>query len=429
MRGRLALAFGWVSLAALACSAEGSKPVTHEDAGGGGHTLDSSVSVATGSGGALFPDGGPNGGAGGSMSCTPGGPDDDRDHDGFTPAQGDCDDCDPNVNPGAVEVATPANGVAKDENCNGVVDEVDPGCDADLALDDADPLKAAAALELCKVSKGAGDWGVVSARWVLPDSSPPTAEQDVKGSSFHLGHGILSHLGANVATRRGDRMLAISSGAARNPDEPGFHSLANFDKHYTSGLPDGFSADPGCGPGVPAKIHDGVALEVTLRTPSNAQGLSFDFNFFTYEWPEYVCDKYNDYFAAMLTTPGFAPANVSFDGQLQPVSVNDAFLQVCGCAGNPPGVCSAGVTTKKTFACPLGDTQLVGTGFGFDTEGKDHGATGWLRTTAPVAPNTQIVLLWTVFDSADGLLDTTVLLDDFQWTATPGSGSTLPVPR
>jgi hypothetical protein len=109
-----------------------------------------------------------------------------------------------------------------------------------------------------------------------------------------------------------------------------------------------------------------------------------------------------------------------------PVSVNNAFLQVCGCMGNPPSPCTAG---GKTFPCALGDLDLIGTGFGFDTTGgADHGSTGWLTTKAPVARNSQIVLRWAVYDSSDGILDTSTLIDNWRWIATPGvSVTTVPI--
>ena len=71
--------------------------------------------------------------------------------------------------------------------------------------------------------------------------------------------------------------------------------------------------------------------------------------------------------------------NIAFDKIGNPVSVNNAFIEVCGCLGNPPSPCQAG---GKSFDCPLGDLELVGTGFGFDScpGCQDHGGTGWLRT-------------------------------------------------
>lgn len=47
----------------------------------------------------------------------------DCDEDGWTPAQGDCDDFDPTVHPGAPKIC----GDRKDNDCNGYIDE---GCDS-----------------------------------------------------------------------------------------------------------------------------------------------------------------------------------------------------------------------------------------------------------------------------------------------------------
>jgi hypothetical protein len=163
-----------------------------------------------------------------------------------------------------------------------------------------------------------------------------------------------------------------------------------------------------------------VGLEVVLVAPTNAKGFSFNFDFFTYEWPGFVCSMYNDFFVALLLPfpMGQTDGNISFDSMGNPVSVNNAFLEVCGCVTNPPNPCQAG---GKMFPCSLGDMPLVGTGFGKDTAGSDHGSTYWLETKAPVKPHQQITVRWAVYDSGDGVLDTTTLVDNFQWIATAGT--------
>jgi len=406
----------------------------------GSSTQSASSSSAGGAGGAASSssgDGGDigfggqtstGGSGGGGVPCVPLGPDDDVDADGFTPNEGDCNDCDKYRNPNAVEVVNAPGEPAFDENCNGVVDEPpDPPCDDSLAIDSLDPLDGARAIDLCKMSTGFIDWGVVSAQWVMADGSPPPTGLE---SAFHLGHGLLTGFGPNNTVRRGAKLLALSSGTGRQPDDPGYQSVNGFQKGFTGQHPQGFPKEsPACPLTTTGEPNDVVALEVTIRVPQNAHGFSFDFNFFTFEWPGFICSQYNDFFVALLSPipPGQSDGNVSFDSQGNPVSVNNAFLEVCGCPENPPSPCIAG---NKVFPCPLGNIGLIGTGFGFDTAGSDHAATDWLKTQAPVKPGSEITMRWAVYDSGDGSLDSTTLIDNWQWIAKPGTEViTEPVPK
>jgi hypothetical protein len=428
-----------VPIALAACSANSPGNQFNQGGNGGVPSVSSATSSTTtsganGEGGAVFLDAGPGagGGSGGAApTCTPGGKDDDVDNDGFTPNEGDCDDCDPFSNPNALEVVATDGSKAKDENCDGTIDEVTPAttCDQGLDVEDLDPMTVPKAVELCKLSTGPKDWGVVSATWVLADGSPPDPANLV---NFHLGHGFLSYFGANVKVRAGERMLGLSSGSARNLDDPGYQSVSGFDKLYEGNQPMGFPKEsPTCPGTTTGEPHDPTGVEVKIRVPSNAHGFSFDFDFFTFEWPGFICNKYNDFFVALLspTPAGQLDGNISFDSLGNPVSVNNAFLEICGCEGNPPNACVAG---GKSFTCSHGDTDLIGTGFGFDTDtnNQDHGSTGWLQTTAPVEPGKDISLRWAVYDSGDGSLDTTTLIDNWKWLATPGiTVGTNPVPH
>ena len=419
-----------------ACSAN--SPGSDFSSGGGGASSVSSASASSstsgsggeGGGGILIDGGSAATGTGGMpVTCTPGGKDDDVDKDDFTPNQGDCDDCDPFSNPNALEVVATNGSKAKDENCDGTIDEITPvtTCDQGLDIADLDPMTVLKAVDLCKLSTGPKDWGVVSAAWVLADGSPPSA---ANLENFHLGHGFLPAFGANVKVRAGARMLALSSGTARNPEDPGYKDVGGFNKNYVGSHPTGFPKEsPACPGTSTGEPHDPTGVEVKIRVPSNAHGFSFDFDFFTYEWPGFICSPFNDFFVALLSPvpKGQLDGNISFDSQGNPVSVNNAFLEVCGCEGNPPAACSAG---GKSFSCALGDTDLIGTGFGFDTGGSDHASTGWLQTTAPVEPGKDITLRWAVYDSGDGSLDTTTLIDNWKWLAMPGiTVGTNPVPK
>ncbi|MFO0757866.1 MAG: putative metal-binding motif-containing protein [Byssovorax sp.] len=426
MRVRSSLLLAAFSISLFACSAVSKTNTFGQGGGGSGQGTTGSgnpsgtTSSGSGDGGDIGLGGAGPSGSGGStgMNCNSG-PNDDSDKDGFTGAEGDCNDCDANVNPGAVEVIAPPNPdgskpPAVDEDCDGQIDNIAPPCDDGLAVADNNAMNAAKAVELCQQLQDPKKWGVKSAKWVLPDGASAAGMP-----SYDLGHGILSGFGPNVNVQGGKRMLALSSGTARQPTDPGYQDVGGFDKGYTTGNPQGFPKEsPACPGTITGEAHDGAALQLEILTPTNAQGFSFSFNFFTYEWPDWICSTFNDFFVSILMPfpANQQDGNISFDSQGNPVSVNNAFLEVCGCFGGPP--CIAG---GKNFSCALGASKLLGTGFGADTAFADHGSTYWLQTQAPVQPHSNITIRWAVYDSGDGILDTTTLVDNWQWTATPGT--------
>src|SRR5262249_32680180 len=162
----------------------------------------------------------------------------DMDADGWTPADGDCNDCDPDVNPGAVDVLhTPDGGTPYwgNEDCKNKPGPP-PTCDDNLAIADLDPINAAKAIEICTSFTDPKKWGLKSATWTLPDGSPTSALipapfmslQDAL-DNYDLGHGILPSFGPNVKVQAGKRMLALSSGTARRPIDPGYIDVKGFD--------------------------------------------------------------------------------------------------------------------------------------------------------------------------------------------------------
>lgn len=332
----------------------------------------------------------------------------DLDGDGFSMAEGDCNDCDPGVGPNAAEMPTLPGEAPLDENCNGVLDEAPPLCDAGLPADDPSPLAAARALDLCRLSEG-GKWGVVSSAWVLPDGALPP-----KTPTYDLGHGILSGFGPNVAVRRGARLLALSTGAARQPVDPGYQDPRGFEKGYSSKPPEGFpkgsTSCPGVEPGAP---QDSIALELSLLVPQNADAFAFDFDFYSYELPARVCSRYSDLFVALQSPPpaGVADGNIALDAFGNAISVNTAQFNVCACSGGPP--CDV---QGRELLCALGSSELFGTGFGADlSHDGDHAATGWLTAESEVQPGSAIRLRFAVQDAEDAANDSTVLLDHFRW--------------
>jgi len=97
----------------------------------------------------------------------------DHDGDGFSGADGDCNDCDKNINPGTFDVV--GNGV--DEDCSGTPDDEPTNCDGNLKIDSLDGFDGAKAMDLCRktTTMATGKlrtWGVTSAKYMLPDGLP-----------------------------------------------------------------------------------------------------------------------------------------------------------------------------------------------------------------------------------------------------------------
>lgn len=380
-----------------------------------------------GSGTAGFVDvGGSFVGSGGSGGSTQGscvqtdGVDDDG--DGFLDAE-DCNECDPNVNPGAVEVvATPnMDGTVPepaDEDCDGVVDNVLPACDSGLALGSPDPYAGAQAIELCQKATAADKkWGVLDALYVRADGSnaaPPDPRQ----------WGIKPKFGSNVNVQGGERMLVLSAGYARDASDPDACGSQTCTSNYGGTPPSGFPQDvPNCSGSL--AINDDVALQLKVRTPKNATGYSFNFKFYSFEFPEWICTSFNDQFIALVNPPppGSINGNVSFDKNTNPVSVNIAFFDVCDPASSSDWAanCFGGCPPVPSPYCPAGTAELQGTGFGEWDFGSYAGGTSWLQTQVPVTGGSEIQIRFAIWDTGDQALDSTALVDNFQWIANGGT--------
>ena len=366
------------------------------------------------------------GSAGGSEpTCDPGSMNDDHDLDGFSEMQGDCNDCDPNVGPNAMEVSTPSETPA-DEDCDGLIDEPAPTCDANLALGSQDAVEAARALDICEAAGAQASWGLVSAAYVRADGTAVQAA---------LSTGLLAAFGDNIVPRVGARMLGLSSGHARDAQDANACGSKSCATLGPGNPPAGFpQAVPGCG-APPTMINDDIGLEIVLRAPANAYGLAFDFAFLSFEYPGYVCTPVNDQFVALVdpAPQGSVNGNISFDGNGNTVSINTGFLGHCDPATITEFASTCALLGNTQCPdppnpyCPFGSSFLMGTGF--DTWHGYAGATGWLTTTAPVSPNQDLSLRFAIWDTTDSSFDSTVLIDDFRWLATPASIVTTPVPE
>ena len=335
----------------------------------------------------------------------------DGDLDGYA-REDDCDDANAQVNPGALEL--PGDGL--DNDCDGVKDDAPAECDTGLSLASADALDFARSLGICRTTKPDAKgkerrWGVISATLETTDG---------KGAPMPRQYGVQPRWGSNVLPRAGGSLVALSTGAARTPDQPDYKAFPKG-VDATSNVNEPPSGWPKNTKGCPASsrktAQDSVVLHLVVRVPTNVDAFQFDFDFYTSEYVEYVCQAYNDTFVAILSSkaalPASADGNVSFTGDGDPVNVNSGFF----------GACSPDSWLGKSFDCPLGTRELVGTGFDATpsslTSPARNGATGWLRTTAKVVAGEEIDLRFMIWNTGDHWLQSSVLLDAFRWEPAP----------
>ncbi len=344
--------------------------------------------------------------------------------------------------PGATCVPNPSNYDVPGNNCDddgdGTVDNP-PTCDTSLApTGSAEDF--AKSMGICTKASDKG-YGLVSATFTrgYNRTDAPKAEQ----------HGILPKFGNVIKPREGGSLGVLSTGYAREYDGSGTEPFGGVVKSGSSVRFNGKDwynfgrAEPGkpgngkAPPGFPKPasgckqenaVNDVISLKLELKAPPNAGGIRFDFNFYSGEWPAYICSPFNDGFIAYLSAKGFnggTPDNMSFDKDNNPVSVNNGFFDRC--TSNFQTGCAPDSERKATAACPGGTNELAGTGFGIEgawcspyqggssAKSTNGGATGWLTSQAPVQAGETFTLELMIWDTGDAVLDSSVLLDNFSW--------------
>jgi Ca-activated chloride channel family protein len=149
------------------------------------------------------------------------------------------------------------------------------------------------------------------------------------------------------------------------------------------------------------RVYDLHGVRFELTAPPRARSFSFDFNFFSSEYPEYVNQNFNDTFYAVIeaaSTNNGQSTNIAFDANNNSIEVDNNYFQ------NP-------------------FHPIPNKGTGFDA----HGSTGWLRTSWPIRGGERITLTFSIHDEGDGIYDSLVILDNFQWHEYDAVGTTDPL--
>jgi hypothetical protein len=142
------------------------------------------------------------------------------------------------------------------------------------------------------------------------------------------------------------------------------------------------------------EANDMIWFQFQVPVPGGTHGFSFDFAYFSAEFPEFVDTSFNDVFAVWAASETYT-GNLCF--------IND---QPCTVTALANSVQFEGM-----------DPEMVGTGF----EGMSYGdtplaqSTGWFQAKGSAAPGEMLQLTFALFDMGDSIYDTLVLLDNFAW--------------
>lgn len=392
----------------------------------------------------------------------------DLDNDGYTRGQGDC--CDSvescnvkidcpanmqcyispddlaNIHPGAYD--DPTDHI--DNNCDGILDDGSgtpattyQSCSENAKLFDGqltpnDALLLAQAMDICD--------GLISAELLQADGSPlpKTGNATICGKnpvispaeqvrvSESLG-GIVKPVDFQVENVTNRTMAILSSGKAEGNSNKAESDCVGTEVNapkvfldaHSGVLPSSTVCDV---QRQDTRANDSIMLRLKLKAPEYARGFSFQFKFFSKEYPSDVCGNFNDFFLALVDSPTNtaipADHNVAFDQNKDPVSVNNAFFTECD-----KNACKK---AKGCSSCEGGTSLLKGY---FDAT--KSGATGWLKTSVPVSPNEEFTLDLVIFDAGEKsgtttngyghLKDSLVLLDAFAWSTSTTKLITYPI--
>lgn len=153
--------------------------------------------------------------------------------------------------------------------------------------------------------------------------------------------------------------------------------------------------------------NDLAFLSLSAEVPENTFGFTYDFAFFSVEYPGFYQTQYNDMYVAWLESEGWT-GNISFDELGAPISLNAGFLDF----KDAPNI----------YDCPAPceAPELAG------TAAENHAGTRWLTSNAPVVPGETIEVYFAIFDLADTALDSAVMLDNWLWTCEGSPPVTIP---
>ncbi len=385
----------------------------------------------------------------------------DCDHDGYTVAQGDCNDNDPLINPDAYDFI----GDNIDNDCDGVIDDPVVVCNTIPVMAPGTPLDFARTADLCgqkaPTHTGKPFDPVINAVWGEV-SGYGTGQTLWTSMTKPEQISIVSSFGGNKP-QLGPTMFGLSNGpwgATAPRTSPALDPVGFNLTDACSDIPllgDDCLALTGNMSASGVSVQDWAELTLYIAVPVNVGGMTFDFSFFSSEFNQWWQSSANDAFFALVTSDTIKGANVAKDSHGFAITVNSGFFELCPEFPGPSGVeenqaleqC-VGLDGSSAVPGTLAGTGYDGAGSSLDAagatdtvlsvEGQEYvygGGTGWLTASFPVTPSTattaqKLELRLVIMDTFDGIKDSMVVIDHFTWlppSAAPASAGVTRPPK
>jgi hypothetical protein len=192
-------------------------------------------------------------------------------------------------------------------------------------------------------------------------------------------------------------------------------------------------------------IYDVVEWRMVLTAPEVAKAFRFKYVFFSEEYDDFISTAYNDKFYVILEAGSTNEGNatvINFTDCREP-SVYWDFICEAGDQACEEGQKYCYIAINSAYSdccwynsCPDGyswdvGTDITGTGYECATSSMEDSnlkgsSTGWLQTSWPIDGGETFAITFHVHDTSDGIYDSEVILDSFQFLKDPEQG-TIPI--